>query len=168
METIVLAPGHTIKISLPCTLRYLNVGTELVQAILSRLPEPPDERTLAGVQLAVQEVCANIVENAADESSRFDLVVGLDEQADRLVIETYDDGASFNPQQVAVPTVGVEQVGGYGLFLIKMAMDAVGYFARGGLAWESIANDDWREIPHQPALRNHWRKKKNLTPGSES
>ena len=168
MEAIVLSAGHTIEINLPCTLRYLNVGTELVQAILSRLPEPTDERTMAGIQLSVQEVCANIVENAADESCRFDLIVGLDEQMERLVIDTYDEGVSFNPQQVAVPTVGVEQVGGYGLFLIRMAMDAVGYFARGGQAWESVANSEWQQIAHQPALRNHWRLVKNLAPGSES
>ena len=80
---------HMVQMNLPCTMRYLNMGTELVTAMLSRLPSPPDERTTASIQLSIQEVCANIAEHANDdEVSRFDLVVRLDEDETKLIIDS--------------------------------------------------------------------------------
>ncbi len=89
-----------------------------------------------GLQLAVYEVCANIVMHgyqicegsAGDpEASRIHMLFTVAQQPLRLEIELYDTGCSFDINQVPEPDVVEPQARGYGLYLIRQLCDEVVY-----------------------------------------
>ncbi|MEM7539344.1 MAG: oligosaccharide flippase family protein [Chloroflexota bacterium] len=97
--------GRTFQLELPATHRYLNVMGEFLVALLSDLPELADkDRLVAVVQLAVQEICTNIVDHAYagdfdhTRENQIWVTITLEEDTDdpnsaaKLVISTRDSG----------------------------------------------------------------------------
>ena len=85
-----------------------------------------------GIQLAVQEVCANIVEHAygGTPGGRIQVLVWLDMLSRELVVELRDTASSvFDPDDVPDPALDSLQSRGYGLFLARSLMDEVTYHA---------------------------------------
>jgi len=82
-----------LTVDLPAGYRYLNVLGEGIAAMLTRASPSPSNDLINQVQLAVQEVCSNIIEHALNGSGRLQVTLTLDRAKRRFVIETWDAGA---------------------------------------------------------------------------
>lgn len=134
-----------ICLELPAEHRFLNIAGACVEALLERIEDVPDRGMVVyGVQLAVQETCANIVDHAYrdQKDGRIRLELALHADPRRLEIDIYDSGRPFDPSRVREPDLEHAQERGYGLFLMRKLMDGVTYERRNEC--------------------NHWRLVKNL------
>lgn len=100
-------------------------------AILNLLAEVgTDEITAYNVQLAVHEVCTNIVEHAyaGREDGIIAVSLKLVQAPIRVIeIELRDQGRAFDPDQIPAPNLEEPQEGGYGLFLARALLDDIRY-----------------------------------------
>jgi serine/threonine-protein kinase RsbW len=133
-----------LRVSIPATLNYLSILGPCLGAILKETTPPIEEESLPySLELAVYETCTNIVEHAyKDTDGRIELELSIEKQPQRLVIDLYDTGHSFNMANVPLPNLDVPQEHGYGLFLVHQLMDDVSYKPENG--------------------KNHWRLVKYL------
>jgi serine/threonine-protein kinase RsbW len=124
---------ETIRMEIPATFRRLSLISGCIVNLLERtadLPQP--ELVTYHVQLAVQEIGANIVEHAYRDMQRetIRVILNLTSQPRRLQIELFDNGRAFEPDLVKVPDLDNPEVGGYGMFLVRQLMDEVYYERR--------------------------------------
>lgn len=120
-----------IKLDLPSTHRFLNVAGLGIDAILQRLGDliPGAEKVSREVQVAAQEICANVVDHAyADNrSGRVSIEINIILEESRLDIHIRDTGKEFDPEQTKSPALGELQERGFGLYFAKKLMDKVSY-----------------------------------------
>lgn len=120
-----------IRIDLPNTHRFLNVAGLGIDAILQRLGDliPGADQVSREVQVAAQEICANIVDHAyADnENGRVTIEVSIGLKESRLDIHIRDTGKEFDENIVREPALGELQERGFGLYFAKQLMDQVTY-----------------------------------------
>ena len=125
--------ANLIRLDLPATHQHLNIVSACVAAVLERLDELENATEVVyGIQLAVQEVCANIVEHAyrGAPDGRIQVLVRLDMPARELAVELRDTASHvFNPDETPEPDLANPQSRGYGLFLARSLMDEVTYHA---------------------------------------
>lgn len=104
----------------------------LVRQVMSEVLErsPFTDRDKNGIVLAVDEAVANVVEHAYG-SSRGDVDLVFDLDAERLEITIRDNGSKFKAD--AVPTPDIHEhikkglKGGLGMFIMRKIMDEVRY-----------------------------------------
>lgn len=131
---------HVVELNIPAEHRFLNVVGSCVEALFERMSNVPErEIKTYNTQLAVHEICTNIVNHAYKdiENGRIQVLFFLDEDAQQLEINLYDYGGRFDPSSVREPNLDEPQVHGYGLFLVRQLVDEVVYTPE--------------------ASRNHWR-----------
>ena len=120
-----------IRIDLPSTHRFLNVAGLGIDAILQRLGDliPGAEKVSREVQVAAQEICANVVDHAYsdDEKGRLTIEINIVLKESRLDIHIKDTGKEFNPDVVREPALGELQERGFGLYFAQKLMDEVVY-----------------------------------------
>lgn len=134
----------TIELELPAAHRYLSVLSACIGDLLAQAPHLAEPEVCTyNVQLAAQEICANIVNRAYDnDRGRIAVKLTLQSAPPRLVIDLHDHGAAFDPHAMTMPNQ--IQVRGYDLFLAQTLLD---------------------ELSYQPgADGNHWRLIKDLEP----
>jgi serine/threonine-protein kinase RsbW len=90
------------------------------------------ERRLNDIELAVEEIFANICEHGpAGTSARLECL----DDGDSLVFEISDDAPPFDPLSRPDPDLDApleeREIGGLGIFLVKKLMDDVRYERRG-------------------------------------
>jgi serine/threonine-protein kinase RsbW len=127
-----------VELSLPAEHRYLNILGACIGELLAReegMVEPVV--TIYNIQLAAQEISANIVEHAYGAAGgRIDITMQVLQRPHRLVIQLLDMGAAFDPCAVARPNLDGVHEGGYGLFLARSLLDDLSYSALpGGNIW---------------------------------
>ena len=135
------ATRNVIKLDLPATYKYLNVLGAVLTALMERV-EGIEERNIVtyNLELALHETCTNIVEHAyGGETGRINIVLTLEEQPRRLIVDLRDSGASFNLEQAPNPNLNQAQENGYGLFLMHQLVDEVTYIPQQG-------NNHWRLV----------------------
>jgi len=137
-----MSNDETIRLDIPATLKRLNMVGAVIQALFERT-DVPDASVLAyNVQLAVQELCTNIVRHAYGDHATGRIALALVLSPQRLVIETHDSG----PNTFAWPvTVSFDASSlpesGVGLHLISELMDEVSYQpAPADNAWRLVKN----------------------------
>jgi serine/threonine-protein kinase RsbW len=124
--------GHqyTISLDIPAGLKYLQVIGSCLDSMLAQVADLKDHDLFShNVQLAVQEICTNIVYHAYQEreNERIYIHITLEEQPQRLVVELIDKGIAFDESKVKEPNLDEGQVHGYGLFIAKNLMDKLIY-----------------------------------------
>ena len=126
--------GHSdfnIRIDLPSTHRFLNVAGLGIDAILQRLGDliPGAEKVSREVQVAAQEICANVVDHAYadDKNGRLTIEISIVLKDSRLDIHIRDTGKEFEPEKTKEPALGELQERGFGLYFAKKLMDEVTY-----------------------------------------
>ncbi len=172
-------PVSTV-LDLPAGIEYLHLPGACLGALfegnedLTRSVRSGRQDLTYGLQLAVYEICANIVMHgyqicppddapATDSAPshgatshgapgdaalcRIHVVFTVAQQPLRLVIDLYDTGESFDIAKVPEPDIAEPQARGYGLYLIRQLIDEVVY---------EVQTDA------VPAPRNHWRLTKFL------
>ena len=144
MSAVASSSQNNIWLSIPASLNYLSVIGPCLGAILQAANHPDTEETLPySLELAIYETCTNIVVHAYKHSfGRIEVELTLENHPQRLVIDLYDTGSSFDMADIALPNLEVPQEHGYGLFLVHQLMDDVTYQPGNG--------------------KNHWRLVKNL------
>jgi serine/threonine-protein kinase RsbW len=115
------------------TLRLKAILENVPVAIdcVSRLAERAgfDKSALYEIQLAVDEVCANVVQHAYEGSEPGDMEISCLLEDQTLTIRVRDWGWGFDPNGVEVPDIEApleeRTLGGLGLFIIRSVMDRV-------------------------------------------
>jgi serine/threonine-protein kinase RsbW len=98
--------------------------------MLAQVDELADSAsTIYNVQLAVHEVCANIIEHAygGQEGGRIVAALTITKAPCSIVIDLLDTGQAFTLERVQAPEPETLQEGGYGLFLVHTLLDEVAY-----------------------------------------
>lgn len=125
-----MASEQRVEMSIPADVRYLNVVGAAIGAMMEHLKIEGDKSTVSyEVQLAVHEVCTNIIEHAykydTSKTVRVDMVLA---SMSTFVVQLYDtSGIRFDASDVDEPDVAGLQEGGMGLMLVKKIMDDVAY-----------------------------------------
>ena len=109
--------------------RFENI--ELVQVVLKdRLRQlGMDEDTQDWVDLAVREALANAIKHGNAQDPEKQVHVDLDIEEDEVVIRVEDEGAGFDPDQVADPLDhdNLVRKNGRGILFMKKFMDRIHY-----------------------------------------
>jgi serine/threonine-protein kinase RsbW len=139
-------------LDLPAGIEYLHVPGACLGSLFEGNEDLAQHQDLTyGLQLAVYEICANIVMHGYQiceantgnpELCRINTVFTVAQEPLRLVIDLYDTGCSFDVARVPEPDFAEPQARGYGLYLIRQLLDEVVYEVEGD--------------------RNHWRLTKFL------
>ncbi len=84
------------------------------------------------LHLAIDEVLTNIISYAYDDDAEHTIVVTIDVQDDRLIIEIEDDGKAFDPikdyrPDTETPFYERDEIGGYGILIVRRLMDKFFY-----------------------------------------
>jgi serine/threonine-protein kinase RsbW len=136
--------GEVFRLELPAQTRYFNILSGCIAEILQHVEAIPDrEHTIYSVQLAVHEGCANIVDHAYrhEENARILIEMSLQWNPLQFVVDLYDVGMAFNPENVREPHLDDPQVRGYGLYLMRQIMDEVSYYPLPGQnRWRLVKN----------------------------
>jgi serine/threonine-protein kinase RsbW len=127
-----------VELSLPAEHRYLNILGACIRELLAReegMIEPAI--TIYNIQLAVQEISANIVDHSYRATGgRIDITMQVLRRPHRLVIQLLDMGVAFDPEAVTTPNLDNIHEGGYGLFLARSLLDDLSYSTLpGGNIW---------------------------------
>ena len=127
MEKDLSSARRLAKLRLKAVLENVPVATECMAAIARAAGV--DEQLLYQIQLAVDEVCANVVEHAYAGMEPGDMELVCSMGNGLLFIRVRDWGRGFDPEGVAVPNVEApleeRHLGGLGLFLVRQVMDSV-------------------------------------------
>lgn len=132
-DALTESPGLAVDricLDLPASLKYLNIIGGCLNELMVHIPGLADAETAAyEVQLAVHEICANIVTHAYRDchDGRLRVLLHLDEVERQLSIELHDTGACFDPNTAPDLNVDEAQVHGYGLFIAREILDDVIY-----------------------------------------
>jgi len=123
-----------IELYLPAKYRYLNLVRSCIRELVESTEESGiSEEMIYGVQLAVHEICNNIIEHAYhDELGWLRLVLSMHTNDHTFTADLYDDGHSFDPTSVVTPNLDEAREDGYGLFLARQLMDEVSYDCNSG------------------------------------
>jgi serine/threonine-protein kinase RsbW len=153
-----------IRLDLPGNIKYLNVPGSCIAAMLEREDEIEErDVVIYQVQLAVHELCVNIIEHAyAETGGRIEIILSICADPHQLLIETCDSGLPFDPSLVPDPDPLSER--GRGLYIKRHFTNEVTYHARGGSGWRSNGQQVWYRIaePHPQPGYNYWRLRKHL------
>jgi serine/threonine-protein kinase RsbW len=124
-----------IRVRVPGTLAYRNLALRVVAAATKMIgnaecePSPALEELEAQTVSAVGEAFNNIAIHAYKGVAPGEIDVLIESDAERVVVEMTDTGASFDPSTVAVPELDELPENGMGLFIIRSFMDEVTYAA---------------------------------------
>ena len=91
-------------------------------ALFEPLPALEAAALVARLELAVHELCVNIVEHADLGADRLIRLGGTVDPA-RVRIEIIDSGRDFDPDEIAGPDPATPQVRGYGLMIVRKMVD---------------------------------------------
>jgi serine/threonine-protein kinase RsbW len=124
-----MSEGTVIRLELPAEHRYLSVAAACVTELLARTDGIQDAEGLSySVQLAVHEICANIVDHAYDGAGgRIAMVARLDRCARQMTIELHDTGRYFDPADDVEHDLDIPRESGYGLMIARQLLDDVRY-----------------------------------------
>jgi len=88
---------------------------------------------IENIMLAVDEACTNIIKHAYSSYPDGEIVINLESNSDKILINIIDHGITFNPDSVPDPDLQKYykngRVGGLGMYLMKTLMDDVKYIS---------------------------------------
>ncbi len=120
---------ESVNMQIQATLEAVREVGDAIEVLLGS-DTLVDAETIYNVQLAVHEICTNIVVHAyADvDDGAIDLTFARTASPQRMIsIETQDTGRPLATTEVARPHWEELHEGGYGLFLANTLLDEVTY-----------------------------------------
>jgi len=113
----ITVPGHT---------RHLGAVRRFFRVLVEENDDVRfEEDEIHEIQLVLQEACINVIRHSGSGAWLTPVRVVFQVEADRMLIEVHDRGKGFDPEAVPVPDAEGLQEGGYGVFIMKQAMDRV-------------------------------------------
>lgn len=145
------AEGAEFVLQLPSDLRILEAAVAYLEG-RCRAYAFDGSRLNLNFRVSVTEALANAVlyGNGADPRKCVRVEVSLD--TTRVALRVVDQGAGFDPEEVADPTLpqNLERAGGRGLFLIRKLMDEVEYNECGNAVRLVLMRDGAPRPPKSP------------------
>jgi anti-sigma regulatory factor (Ser/Thr protein kinase) len=92
------------------------------------------EKTLFGLELALEECGSNIVNHALGRDARQTFQVALEHVGDAITIELRDRGPEFDPTKAVIVAQTAQDdlpPGGWGISLVRRYMDEIRYTREG-------------------------------------
>lgn len=127
---------EAICVTIPAAYKHLCIIGTHVQSLLRDIAEmkgTQEEEILAlsfDIELAVHEICNNIIEHAyRHENGKIVIHFSYAQATNCINIILHDTGQPFDEAEVSPPDLNAPQIGGYGLFLIHQLLDEVTYFS---------------------------------------
>ncbi len=91
-----------------------------------------DQTAIFHIELACDEACTNVIEHAYNGEDKGKITVSWQMKDGAFIINIHDNGRSFNPDAVPVPTLPPDasdpenvKVGGLGIHFMRQLMDEV-------------------------------------------
>jgi len=108
--------------------RQLAAVRALVRDACRRAWAVPDEEGLAQLELAVGEAAANIMLHAyaGNPDRPLELVVAA--AAEQVSVALFHQGEPFDPRRLVPPTFDGSRENGFGMYLIRQAVDECTFF----------------------------------------
>ncbi|MBW1866259.1 MAG: SpoIIE family protein phosphatase [Deltaproteobacteria bacterium] len=79
------------------------------------------------LEIAITEVVTNIIRHAYNNQKGRKIVIDAGLYDEKLVLNVYDRGCGFDPEDVPPPEFDGSKYGGFGVFIIKESVDKVTY-----------------------------------------
>jgi serine/threonine-protein kinase RsbW len=124
--------SEPIRIDLPANARYFRVAAACVAELLSTIAMGKAETVSHDLQLAVQEVCANIARHAYRDRPGGRLIMELTVKEGLFTAEFRDWGFAFDPASAPEPDLTKGREHGYGLFVVRSLVDELTYRSEAG------------------------------------
>jgi serine/threonine-protein kinase RsbW len=133
-----------VSLDMPASYKLLKILGPIISALLEDEEPAREEDTLVfQIELAVHEVCTNIIEHAFGKSGgRIQIDFSILEHPLRFVVDLHDTGKPYEYRGYKEPDIAEPQERGYGLFLIHQLTSSISYQSTSGI--------------------NHWHLEKNL------
>ena len=120
---------------LPADFNYLHLASEFTRGVCRLLPERVrDADFLYDIELAFSEACTNAMLHGKNPKGQ--IFINYKIYQDKFQISVKEQGKGFELDKVSPPNMEVPQEGGYGIFIIKLKMDAVHYQC--GKKWNTL------------------------------
>lgn len=145
-EAVLQTFSFKYRATIECLPEILEQVTQACHALDNLPPEPAGADFVYLVELAVSEICTNIIRHAYPKKpGRINGIITLFPIG--IQIDLFDNGESFDPASVppylSNPMDLVE--GGYGLYIVRQVMDLVQYEP------ETPRGNHWKLIKYLPA-----------------
>ena len=118
-----------ISLELPADLRALRLIGPWIRSTLEFAGEADVDSGVQRLELALQEICVNVVEHAYDSDASKQLRLSY-EGDDGHRFTVFDDGVPYDPSTKPKVDLETPTEGGYGLFLAETLCDDVRYERR--------------------------------------
>jgi anti-sigma regulatory factor (Ser/Thr protein kinase) len=112
----------------PSDVRQLAAVRALVRDACRRSWSSADEEGLAQLELAVDEAAANVMLHAYAGQADRPLEVVILAEPDRVSVSLFHQGEPLDPKRVPPPAFDGSRESGFGLYLIRQAVDACTFF----------------------------------------
>jgi anti-sigma regulatory factor (Ser/Thr protein kinase) len=112
----------------PSELRQLAALRALVREACRSARPDVDEAALAQLELAVDEAAANVILHAYSGKSDQAVEVVVAAEPEQVAVSLLHQGEPFDPDRVPPPSFDGSRESGFGLFLIRQAVDECTFF----------------------------------------
>ncbi len=130
----IVASEDAKELKVAAKLKEIDCVRGFLQDAIAGLPF--DEEDRLKIELALHEICVNIVRYAYPRGRKGDMIIRIWRDADSLFIEVRDTGIPFNPVRKKNPDLLVKLrrgiPGGLGVYFFKTLMDGLSYRRVGG------------------------------------
>ncbi len=129
--------NQQINVELNAQMSELVHVGDAITRLLSALTSTSDiEATIYELQLAVHEICANIIDHSYKDAENGKIKLALSLTDGNFIADICEQGEAFDPDAVPRPNLEDGQIRGYGIFLVNQLMDVVEYTSTaGGNCW---------------------------------
>ena len=121
---------HKYRITRAAELACLVVLRDFIDTHCKNQPGV-DEQTLYDLKLAVDEACANVITHGYAGMNPGSLMLSIEVNEEKVILEITDFGHAFEPYEVPKPDIQAiledQPMSGFGLYLIYQTMDQVEY-----------------------------------------
>ena len=130
------------------TVHLSDISQSVTQACRSLTNLPGDSKGddfVYLVELAISEICTNIIEHAYADSKGY-ITGQITLTSAGIEIDVYDQGQGFNPNAVPPPISDPmdPREGGYGLHIVRQIMDVAEY------SLDTVRGNHWKLIKYLP------------------
>lgn len=119
---------ETTELTLPSRIDAVNEAAAAVARILGQLDE--SEQLMFGIDMAIREAVTNAVVHGNKQDDSKQIRVAIKSSPQEIEISVHDEGAGFNPAEVADPTAAenIMKTSGRGIFFMRNFVDEIEWF----------------------------------------
>lgn len=117
-----------IELTLPTKPEYVSLARLTIASVANTMGFSIGD--VEDLKVAVSEACSNALSHSQNKQESYDLSYQIGHK--KLEFTVSDKGMGFEPDSVIPPDLGGQQIGGFGLFIIKSLMDGVEIVSKKG------------------------------------